>query len=136
MRLFSYPGAAPISLSLTLTLALVSPIFAEPQPTSVVSGGLQIETTKPAACTRKTHDGDTIYVKYRGTLQSDGSEFDSSEGREPFSFELGAHEVIKGWDKGLLDMCLGEGRRLTIPPEMAYGDRAMGKIPSGSTLGM
>jgi len=44
--------------------------------------------------------------------------------------------VIKGWDEGLLDMCIGDQRKLTIPPEFGYGDRAMGgKIPGGSTLG-
>lgn len=74
-------------------------------------------------------------MHYRGTLQSDGTKFDSSYDRgPPFEFVLGARQVIAGWDKGLLDMCIGEGRTLTIPPEMAYGNRAIGKIPAGSTL--
>ena len=45
----------------------------------------------------------------------------------PFSFELGAGEVIKGFEQGLLDMCVGEKRKLTIPPHLAYGDEGTGK---------
>ena len=64
-----------------------------------------------------------------------GSEFDSSYSRgTPLSFTVGKGQVIKGWDQGLLDMCPGEKRTLTIQPEWAYGNRAMGPIPAGSTL--
>ena len=73
-------------------------------------------------------------MHYRGTLKSNGLEFDSSHGRGPFTFKLGAGQVIEGWDKGLVGMCIGEGRNLTIPPGMAYGDRGVGKIPPGATL--
>ena len=63
-----------------------------------------------------------------------------------FEFKLGAGQVIKGWDQGLLEyppelncannsMCVGEKRKLVIPPDMAYGDRSMGAIKAGSTLG-
>lgn len=87
------------------------------------------------SCTRKTTRGDTISVHYRGTLASDGSEFDASYNRnEPLSFTVGKGQVIKGWDEGLLDMCIGDKRKLTIPPEFGYGDRGMGPIPAGSTL--
>ena len=69
-------------------------------------------------------------------LFSDGKKFDSSLDRgEPISITLGRGQVIQGWDKGLLDMCLGEKRRLVIPPALAYGDRGAGKdIPGGATL--
>jgi FK506-binding protein 2 len=50
------------------------------------------------------------------------------------SFHLGKGQVIKGWDQGLTDMCVGDKRKLTIQPEMAYGSRAMGPIPANSVL--
>ncbi|EXJ65069.1 FK506-binding protein 2 [Cladophialophora yegresii CBS 114405] len=101
-----------------------------------VPDGLDIEYQTPdITCTRKTVKGDKIDVHYRGTLQSSGKEFDSSYGRgSPLGFELGAGRVIKGWDEGLLDMCIGEKRKLTIAPELGYGDRGVGPIPGGSTL--
>ncbi|KAJ0423339.1 hypothetical protein BJY00DRAFT_299859 [Aspergillus carlsbadensis] len=96
---------------------------------------LGIETTHAVECTRKTAKGDTVHMHYRGTLASDGSEFDASYNRgKPFTFPLGAGRVIKGWDQGLLDMCVGEKRTLTIPPEYGYGDRGVGPIPGGATL--
>jgi hypothetical protein len=97
-------------------------------------GGLLVEVTKNATCTRHSKAGDVLTMNYRGTLQSDGTQFDSSYGRGPFTFTLGAGQVIKGWDKGLVGMCIGEGRNLTIPPAMAYGDRGVGGIPPRSTL--
>jgi FK506-binding protein 14 len=54
---------------------------------------------------------------------------------QPFNFQLGAGQVIKGWDQGLLDMCVGEKRKLVIPPHLGYGDRGAGNvIPGGATL--
>ena len=54
---------------------------------------------------------------------------------QPFQFQLGAGQVIKGWDQGLTDMCIGEKRRLTIPSSLAYGDRGAGNvIPPGGFL--
>ncbi|KAJ9644032.1 Peptidyl-prolyl cis-trans isomerase fpr2 [Coniosporium tulheliwenetii] len=91
---------------------------------------LDIQHTHTVECTRKTQRGDTISVHYRGTLASDGSEFDASYNRgQPLSFVVGQGQVIKGWDEGLLDMCPGDKRTLTIQPEWAYGDRGVGPIP-------
>lgn len=71
----------------------------------------------------------------RGTLASDGSEFDASYNRgQPLSFKVGSGQVIKGWDQGLLDMCPGEKRKLTIQPDWAYGSRGAGPIPANSVL--
>jgi peptidylprolyl isomerase len=79
--------------------------------------------------------GDTITVNYVGKLEN-GTVFDASANHGgPFSFTLGAGQVIKGWDQGLLGMKVGGKRTLVIPPELAYGDRAVGGvIPANSTL--
>lgn len=96
---------------------------------------LGIDVTLPVDCERTTKSGDKIYVHYKGTLQSNGEKFDASYDRgTPFSFKLGGGQVIKGWDQGLLDMCIGEKRTLTVPPEYGYGQRSVGPIPAGSTL--
>ncbi|KAL4901999.1 FK506-binding protein 2 [Aspergillus multicolor] len=99
------------------------------------AASLGVETTHAVECTRKTQKGDSVKMHYRGTLAEDGSQFDASYDRgTPFKFKLGAGRVIKGWDEGLLGMCVGEKRTLTIPPEFGYGDRGVGPIPGGATL--
>ena len=101
--------------------------------------GLQIDVLKQAHGKRKTQRGDDIDVHYRGTLASSGKEFDASYKRgTPLSFTVGKGQVIKGWDEGLLNMAVGEKRKLTIAPNLAYGDDGVGEglIPPKSTLGM
>lgn len=98
--------------------------------------GLKIDVlSKPELCDVKTKNGDMLTMHYTGTL-ADGTKFDSSLDRDqPFSFKLGVGQVIKGWDEGLLDMCVGEKRKLVIPPSLGYGDRGAGNvIPGGATL--
>jgi peptidylprolyl isomerase len=78
--------------------------------------------------------GRTVAVNYRGTLQN-GREFDSSYGRGPFRFPLGAGRVIRGWDEGVAGMRVGGKRRLVVPPDLAYGSRGSGGvIPPDATL--
>jgi len=66
--------------------------------------------------------GDKVRVHYTGRLL-DGTQFDSSAGREPLEFTLGAGQMIKGFDAGVLGMRVGESKVLQIPPEEAYGPR-------------
>lgn len=79
--------------------------------------------------------GQRVTVHYRGTL-TDGKEFDASYKRnEPFSFTLGAGEVIKGWDQGVAGMKVGGKRKLVIPSELGYGEKGAGAdIPPNATL--
>ena len=78
--------------------------------------------------------GQTVTVNYTGILE-DGTQFDTSIGRAPFSFPLGAGRVIKGWDEGVAGMKVGGKRKLTIPPELGYGSRGAGNvIPANATL--
>ncbi|KAG5769836.1 hypothetical protein H9Q69_004210 [Fusarium xylarioides] len=101
----------------------------------VVAEDLKIDVTLPVVCDRKTQKGDRVQMHYRGTLKDSGKQFDASYDRStPLDFVVGSGQVIRGWDEGLLDMCIGEKRLLTIPPEYGYGQRAIGPIPAGSTL--
>ncbi|KKU79073.1 MAG: Peptidyl-prolyl cis-trans isomerase [Parcubacteria group bacterium GW2011_GWA2_47_7] len=83
----------------------------------------------------KVQSGQTAVVDYTGTLL-DGTMFDSSIPRgQPFPVHLGKGEVIRGWDIGLVGMTVGETRRLTIAPELAYGAAGFpGVIPPNATL--
>lgn len=94
---------------------------------------VKIEDTQPGTGAA-AKDGDQITVDYTGKLQ-DGTVFDSSVGKTPFQFTLGAGQVIPGWDQGLLGMKVGGKRTLTIPPSLAYGEQgAGGVIPPNATL--
>jgi FKBP-type peptidyl-prolyl cis-trans isomerase len=95
---------------------------------------LQIEELKVGSGAEATA-GQRVTVHYVGTL-TDGSKFDSSRDRNKgFSFELGAGQVIKGWDQGVAGMKIGGLRKLTIPPTLGYGARGFPPvIPANATL--
>ncbi|MDT3396691.1 FKBP-type peptidyl-prolyl cis-trans isomerase [Streptomyces sp. B1866] len=80
--------------------------------------------------------GDIVSVHYVGVAFSSGEEFDASWNRgAPLKFELGAGQVIPGWDQGVQGMKVGGRRQLVIPPHLAYGDRGAGsRIKPGETL--
>jgi FKBP-type peptidyl-prolyl cis-trans isomerase FkpA len=90
---------------------------------------------------REAVAGATVSVNYTGWLydaqapENKGRPFDSSVGKAPFSFRLGAGQVIPGWDRGVVGMKVGGIRRLVIPPDQAYGAQgAGGVIPPNATL--
>jgi FKBP-type peptidyl-prolyl cis-trans isomerase FkpA len=84
--------------------------------------------------------GKTVTMNYTGWLYDPaqpiqrGAQFDSSIGTTPFSFRLGANQVIRGWEQGVPGMKVGGVRRLVIPPSLAYGGTRQGKIPPNATL--
>ena len=79
--------------------------------------------------------GDVVEVHYTGKLKADGTVFDSSVKRgQAFKFPVGQGKVIKGWDETIVGMKPGELRTITIPSDMAYGERARGKIPANADL--
>lgn len=97
-------------------------------------GGLKVQDLVIGNGT-EAKNGDTLSVHYIGTLE-DGTKFDSSLDRgQPFSFLLGAGEVIKGWDQGVKGMKVGGRRKLIIPPSLGYGATGAGNmIPPNATL--
>jgi len=138
-------GKIPPNSTLIFTIELLNftPPLPPPQPLTAFEG-------KPVATKKlekglvvadfklgdgpEARAGDTVSVHYRGTLK-DGTEFDSSLARpRPLVFPLGQGRVIKGWDTGIAGMKVGGLRKLIIPAELAYGERARGKIPANADL--
>jgi protein-disulfide isomerase len=128
-------GAQPLTKFKKLVDRTLNPPPAPPVPKAVTTAtGLVIQdTTVGNGAAAK--NGDTLVVHYTGTFK-DGKVFDSSKkSGTPFSFKLGGGQVIKGWDQGLVGMKPGGRRKLTIPSDLAYGDRGSGStIPPKSTL--
>ena len=136
-------------LSVLLGIALVSACTGKPEslsgsataPAASPVTELQMVTLKPGTGAQ-VGGGQIAVVQYTGWLYETGAsdhkgkEFDSSRNaRQAFKFPVGTGSVIKGWDQGVAGMKVGESRRLTIPPQLAYGDAgAGGVIPPGATL--
>ncbi|GMM58259.1 peptidylprolyl isomerase family protein [Maudiozyma humilis] len=100
---------------------------------------LEIDITKEipvAECKIKAAAGDLVSVHYTGKFLDNGEVFDSSYDRNsPITFKLGSGQVIKGWDQGILGMCVGEERTIRIPSDLAYGKRgAAGVIPPDADM--
>ena len=130
--------AAPLGYRL-LQSAVSPPIKGNIMPTVTTASGLQYEDITPGTGA-EAQAGAHVSVHYTGWLQnadgSAGKKFDSSKDRgDPFSFALGAGQVIKGWDEGVQGMKVGGQRRLIIPSALGYGPRgAGGVIPPNATL--
>jgi FKBP-type peptidyl-prolyl cis-trans isomerase len=144
------PKQAIVVLIVGIALLIIASLFifritdtmqpaAQPEPTKVTTmntkdtKGLKIEDIK-VGTGREVKNGDTVVINYVGTL-TDGTKFDSSYDRgKPFETQIGTGQVIKGWDLGVIGMKIGGKRKLTIPPQLAYGNQAIGSIPANSTL--
>ena len=120
---------------LTLSLIFFVSSCSEKKDSITMDNGLVIEDIIEGDG-KEANDYNKVVVNYTGKLE-DGSVFDSSlsPGKEPFTFTLGVGSVIKGWDMGVKGMKVGGKRKLTIPPELGYGDRGAGNvIPPKATL--
>ncbi len=104
-------------------------------PDGLPPGELQVEDLEVGSGAEAA-PGTTCTMQYVGHSWSNGEQFDASWDRgQPFSFQLGAGMVIRGWDQGVAGMKVGGRRRLTIPPDLGYGSRgAGGVIAPGETL--
>ena len=136
MRVYSVAGAVALAL-----VATACAQGATPSP-STGGGGQEVTTASGLKYTdlivgtgAQPKTGQTVTVNYTGWL-TNGTKFDSSVDRnQPFSFQIGVGRVIKGWDEGVMTMKVGGKRRLTIPPNLAYGaSGAGGVIPPNATL--
>lgn len=126
-------GRTYSSSSPSATIVSTGQVAATASANQTMDNGLKIEDEVIGTGTEAV-SGKKVTVNYVGTLIN-GTKFDSSYDRNiPFTFTLGAGEVIKGWDDGVSGMKVGGKRKLTIPPELGYGSVDMGVIPPNSTL--
>ena len=110
-----------------------TPITTKLTPTSMQNNGLII-TDERVGSGAEAVAGKTITVNYSGTF-TNGTKFDSSYDRgQPFTFALGAGQVIAGWDQGFAGMKVGGKRKIVVPPQLGYGPNTYGPIPGNSTL--
>lgn len=112
-------------------------ITASPAPSPATSvklpNGLEVQDLQ-IGVGAEARAGEVVFAHYKGTLEN-GTVFDESYSRgQPFAFILGAGQVIKGWDTGIIGMKVGGRRRLIVPPELGYGAVGQGPIPANSVL--
>lgn len=130
-------SAVLLSASLCAGAAQTTTAVAPPKP-HVAMGLQKIDTVVGKG--KVAVAGQTVTVNYTGWLympkapKQHGMQFDSSIGREPFSFPLGGGQVITGWDQGVAGMKVGGKRTLIIPAAMGYGARGAGPIPANADL--
>lgn len=128
------------SVGVVLALSSLAGCNRTPEPEPV-----KVERKSPAVVEFKKDDvvvgtgkeaktGDKVKVHYTGTL-ANGTQFDSSKGKDPFGFTIGKGDVIKGWDDGVAGMKIGGKRKLTIPYTLGYGEKGNPPtIPPKATL--
>jgi len=135
------PRNLQVGIAVTIVLIVVGIFFVVGLPfsTSPLSPAPeapqgQVITQDIAAGTgAMAQPGDTIVVNYTGKFE-DGTVFDTSAGKAPYTFVLGAGSVIQGWDQGLVGAQAGTRRLLIVPPALGYGAADYGPIPGNSTL--
>jgi peptidylprolyl isomerase len=133
-----HAGAALMALAAILATPPALAADGVPGKMTELANGLKYTDTTVGSGTEAA-SGHKVSVHYTGWLDQSGkkgTKFDSSLDRgQPFSFTLGARQVIQGWDQGVAGMKVGGKRTLTIPPDLGYGARgAGGVIPPGATL--
>ena len=138
MRVLSRRAAVAAALSVATTGVIAMSDAADAQPVTTTPSGLKIIDIK-VGTGPAPKPGQTCVMHYTGWLYENGAKrakFDSSLDRnQPFSFPIGQHQVIAGWDEGVASMKVGGKRTLIIPPELGYGARgAGGVIPPNATL--
>jgi peptidylprolyl isomerase len=138
MRVLSRRAALVTALSVAATGVIAMSEAADAQPVTTTPSGLKIIDIK-IGTGPSPKPGQTCVMNYTGWLYDNGkkgAKFDSSLDRnQPFSFPIGQHQVIAGWDEGVATMKVGGKRSLIIPPELGYGARgAGGVIPPNATL--
>ncbi len=117
-----------------INLILLNGMIYAQNKTITTSSGLKYTITQSNPNGEQIKVGDKVKVHYTGKLL-DGKIFDSSvERNDPFTFTVGAGEVIQGWDEGLALLRVGEKATLTLPANIGYGNQAVGSIPANSTL--
>jgi peptidylprolyl isomerase len=138
MRVLSRRAAVAAALSVAATGVIAMSEAANAQPVTTTPSGLKIIDVK-VGTGPAPKPGQTCVMNYTGWLYENGkkgAKFDSSLDRnQPFSFPIGQHQVIAGWDEGVATMKVGGKRTLIIPPELGYGSRGAGGVtPPNATL--
>ncbi len=134
------PGVRRFDVWLVVCVALTATACGRSSPTSPTVNVPFSQTDVRTGTGADAANGRRITVNYTGWLydatkpEQKGSQFDTSVGKSPFSFTLGAGQVIKGWDQGFVGMKTGGLRRLVIPPSLGYGASGNGPIPGNATL--
>jgi len=109
-------------------------------PTSPTSSTPFTQTDLRVGIGTEAVTGSVVTVEYTGWFydaskpDAKGVQFDTTTGREPFTFTVGAGQVIAGWEQGVVGMRVGGQRRLIVPPSLAYGSNRIGLIPPNATL--
>ena len=131
----SFPRLLVVIVAQCLLSAACGPAPTSPSQFAAFSQtDLRLGTGDEAASGRTIGVRYTLWLYDSAKPLNKGLQIESSTGTDPFSFQLGANQVIQGWERGVPGMRVGGIRRLVIPPDLAYGDTRKGAIPPNATL--